>query len=304
MGNTKKRPSKSAESRPSAKDSVSPAENRAATIQFFLGLALGLLPSGLGMIGITVNLWWGAALLLVCFVLIAGALWIWAASLPSWQRMLRSTVVIVATVAYASLIGSRLADRRNTPDPALSLSIVTSMGCTARSNPGPFSVVYHAPGPPALTLSNFGFYLRVVNRQDYPVRIEKCTAEVATTNGDWLPMQRVPMIGAKAVYWGTSTLDKMYLLDMSKESFEWNTEEPIPARGSTSGWMLWDYPTGDIALPLRIRAAVTDDYGHTVWAEQSSTTPPDDSYLRGGSIPVAGKIDDLSSYRVKRRWEK
>jgi len=82
-------------------------QSKSPTIQFLVGLGLGLLPSGLQMIGVAINLWLGAAILLAAFVFVGRAFWMWERS-SRWHVILRVLTVLVALVAYVYLIGGQI----------------------------------------------------------------------------------------------------------------------------------------------------------------------------------------------------
>lgn len=87
-----------------------PNRNRAdkTTYRYFLvGLFLALLPWGLQLIGVTVNLWLGGIILAVAFGLMIYAFWIWES--PSrWHIYLRIATIIVAAGLYSAFVGRQI----------------------------------------------------------------------------------------------------------------------------------------------------------------------------------------------------
>jgi hypothetical protein len=68
-------------------------------VQFIFGLILALVIWGLQLIGVTVNLWLGAAVLAGAFVLMTRAFWVWEG--PSrWQVAFRVLTVFLAAIVY------------------------------------------------------------------------------------------------------------------------------------------------------------------------------------------------------------
>lgn len=89
---------------------ATPARSESAKspiIYFLLGSVCSILPWGASLIGITVNLYLGAAVLLLSFCLIGYAFWLWER--PSrWHVALRIGTVILGGVIYAWLIGRQM----------------------------------------------------------------------------------------------------------------------------------------------------------------------------------------------------
>jgi hypothetical protein len=78
-----------------AQSDVSEGDNSASTLTlFFLGVAASLLPAGLQLIGITVSLWVGSAMILTALVLATLAFW-WASGSSRWRTFLRCLIVVV-----------------------------------------------------------------------------------------------------------------------------------------------------------------------------------------------------------------
>jgi hypothetical protein len=89
-----------------------PKPDRSAYTYFAVGGFLGLLQWGLGLIGITFNLWLGAAVLLLAFGLMTHAVWIgvpWITKGTILRRSVRIVTCVVAVGGYGLLIGPRLA---------------------------------------------------------------------------------------------------------------------------------------------------------------------------------------------------
>ncbi len=80
---------------------------RSAEIALVVGLVLGLLPWGLGLIGLTVNLPLGAVILFVAFALCVYAFWIWERA-SRWHVLLRVFTVLIAAVFYFWFVGSQV----------------------------------------------------------------------------------------------------------------------------------------------------------------------------------------------------
>jgi hypothetical protein len=72
-----------------------------------LGIVLGLLPWGLGLIGLTVNLPLGAGILFIAFGLCVYAFWIWERA-SRWHVLLRVFTVSIAAVFYFWFVGSQV----------------------------------------------------------------------------------------------------------------------------------------------------------------------------------------------------
>src|SRR5258708_11403105 len=81
--------------------------DKSSGIYFLLGVAIGLIPAGMGMIGVTVNIWFGAVLLLAAFCFVVRAFWMWEKS-SKWHVVLRTITVLVAATAYCFLIGMQM----------------------------------------------------------------------------------------------------------------------------------------------------------------------------------------------------
>lgn len=71
-----------------------------AKVQFLLGLGVGLAPTGLAMIGISINLWLGGIILLSAFILIAHAFWVWV----KWNIAPRLVVIVLAFCGFFYLV--------------------------------------------------------------------------------------------------------------------------------------------------------------------------------------------------------
>ena len=82
-------------------------KNSNATMIFIASLILGLVPWGLGLIGVTANLYLGAFILAVAFGLGVRAFWIWERA-SSWHVTLRICTVLVGFCVYSYLIGGQI----------------------------------------------------------------------------------------------------------------------------------------------------------------------------------------------------
>ena len=84
-----------------------PQTNKTITAEFVTGLCLGLVPWGLGLMGINLNVWFGAAILLVAYALISYSLLSWAQKFHfAWRLIIVSALgALLFLVAGWQLIG-------------------------------------------------------------------------------------------------------------------------------------------------------------------------------------------------------
>jgi hypothetical protein len=80
---------------------------KSAKIALVVGIVLGLLPWGLGLIGLTVNLPLGAAILFIAFGLGVYAFWIWERA-SRWHVLLRVLTILIGAACYFWFVGSQL----------------------------------------------------------------------------------------------------------------------------------------------------------------------------------------------------
>jgi hypothetical protein len=95
-----RRPSKSLSDKPSTDD-------KSARIQLILGLCIGLIPWGLSLIGVTINIWLGCFILAATFILIAHAFWIWERA-RRWPMPLRLITIAFAFIGSAGFVGKQV----------------------------------------------------------------------------------------------------------------------------------------------------------------------------------------------------
>jgi hypothetical protein len=76
-------------------------------ITFVVGIIVGLVPWGLQMIGVVINLWAGAVVLLLAFSLCTYAFWIWK-SASQRPKTVRILVIVVAAGICFPLIGRQV----------------------------------------------------------------------------------------------------------------------------------------------------------------------------------------------------
>ncbi len=83
-------------------------KNDATTVLFFvIGLVLALVIWGLQLIGITVSVRLGGLVLLIAFVLMVYAFWIWEGA-SRWRRFMRLGTIGVAAIVYFGLVGQQI----------------------------------------------------------------------------------------------------------------------------------------------------------------------------------------------------
>ena len=77
--------------------------DKTGIMYFVVGLIVALIPSGLQLIGVTVNIWLGGAILAVALVLMVYAFWIWERA-SKWHLLLRIGTITIAAVVYFLLV--------------------------------------------------------------------------------------------------------------------------------------------------------------------------------------------------------
>ncbi|MBI4464486.1 MAG: hypothetical protein HY647_07255 [Acidobacteria bacterium] len=82
---------------------------RSAFVSLLLGTALALLPWGLELMGVAVNPWLGAAVLVAAFALLGWSFWLWPRT-TAWPTWIRAATLLVASVFYFYWIGARLVE--------------------------------------------------------------------------------------------------------------------------------------------------------------------------------------------------
>ena len=82
------------------------SQRKSGLVQLLFGIALGLAPWGLGLIGVIINQWLGAIVLACAFALMAWAFWIWE-KVSRWPIAIR-----VATISLAALVCLYFAGRQ------------------------------------------------------------------------------------------------------------------------------------------------------------------------------------------------
>ncbi len=136
--------------------------DKSPMIYFLLGSFCSILPWGASLIGITVNLWLGAAVLLVSFGLIGYAFWLWETS-SRWHVALRIGTVILAGLIYSWIVGKQIVTQHrkeliratkqtSSPNPQASPSRGTeSTPAPALNTPHSGSARTSGPRSPAVT---------------------------------------------------------------------------------------------------------------------------------------------------------
>lgn len=81
--------------------------DRSARIYFWIGLFVTLVALGLPLIGVTVNVWLGGAILAIAFFCIVRAFWIWERS-SRFHIVLRLGTVAIAAALYFGLAGRQI----------------------------------------------------------------------------------------------------------------------------------------------------------------------------------------------------
>jgi hypothetical protein len=291
-----------------------------ATRLFWLAVALGWVPAGLGLVGMVVNLWIGSCILLACYGCFAWSLWKW----ERWERSskwrgFRWMTVLVLSAVYFLLIGAQVLREyrkgHHDSEAPLSLSVISCLKTPAREA-GAFWIGYSDKyGQPTLSPINIGCYLRVVNREDYPVTVDRCTAEVEVGavhpilfwKHRWIKMLRISVRSQGVQLYFGSSLGDMARISVTGRDFETNSDSTVRAKDSLDGWVFFEYPRGILIKGKRIRLSVEDDYDHTVSDKSNSVGSGEDSKrsaLHGAWLDVMpGKVD-LRSYRVKMYSDK
>jgi hypothetical protein len=140
-----------------------PQPDKSPIIYFLLGSVCSILPWGASLIGITVNLWLGAAVFLISFWLIGYAFWLWEK--PSrWHVALRIGTVILGGVIYIWIIGKQIVAQYRkevppatrqvpfpNPQPISPRSAESSPASTPSSTPISGSATTSGPNSPAVT---------------------------------------------------------------------------------------------------------------------------------------------------------
>jgi hypothetical protein len=96
--------------------------NRTGAVYFLVGLGTALLMPGLSMIGITVNLPLGAAVLLVAFGCVAYAFWIWEKVARIHIAFRVITILLVAGL-YGTLVGKQIWNQYEKDHPLLTITL-------------------------------------------------------------------------------------------------------------------------------------------------------------------------------------
>lgn len=117
-------------------ESSSKKPDRFALVSLLVGIFVALLPWGLGMIGVTVNLWLGALVLAVAFGLIVYPLWTWE-KFSRWHVVLRISTVVLAAIFYFALIGRQIYAQYQKDHPVTEISEVTITLPTPTPTPSP-----------------------------------------------------------------------------------------------------------------------------------------------------------------------
>jgi hypothetical protein len=76
-------------------------------IYFWVGLFAALIPLGLQLIGISINVWLGGIVMAAAFVFMVRAFWVWERS-ARWHKALRATTVLVAGLIYFRIVGHQM----------------------------------------------------------------------------------------------------------------------------------------------------------------------------------------------------
>lgn len=169
-----------------------------------------------------------------------------------------------------------------------------------------FWVAYQGSYGNTLSPTHAAVLLRVINSNDYPVRIETCSAEVSY-KGNWYKTWRIPTGASHIPYFGFSQ-SALSKVDISGEDFQENAEQQIAARASVQGWVLFEFsanveddPHNIQNLIGNLRISVKDDYGATATIE--APQGEDSDGLHGVSLRL-GPREDLSHFHLKFMYEK
>lgn len=102
-------------------DSLLGKNAKVALLFFLVALACGLIPWGLGLIGVTVNIWLGGAILALAFGIGAVAFWIWGGSCR-FHVALRWAALLVAGGIYFGLVGKQVLSQYKRDHPLMAIT--------------------------------------------------------------------------------------------------------------------------------------------------------------------------------------
>ena len=111
--------------------------------EFILGLCVGLLPWGLSLIGITINLGLGCVILAITFGLLAHAFWTWERA-RRWSLKVRIITVVVAFVFSAGFVFRQVV-RQYRQQSAAAMPVPTAS--PSPTSPSPTSTPLATPSP-------------------------------------------------------------------------------------------------------------------------------------------------------------
>jgi hypothetical protein len=121
------------------------APGESGKIYFLVGLFVGLVPEGLSLIGVTINIWLGGILLAVAFGLVVYAFWIWEGSWRFHIALRMATIVIGAAIYFGWTGRQMIAQYRKDhlgPEPhaATSIAMETTVPRIQAATPAPEKV--------------------------------------------------------------------------------------------------------------------------------------------------------------------
>jgi hypothetical protein len=96
--------------KPTEETERQPQPDKSAKLYFWTGLFVALVAVGLPLIGVTVNVWLGGALLAIAFFSIIRAFWIWEKS-SRFHILLRVGTIGVAAILYFGLAGRQIVNQ-------------------------------------------------------------------------------------------------------------------------------------------------------------------------------------------------
>jgi hypothetical protein len=307
----------------------------AAKIALVSGLVLGLLPWGLGLIGVTVNLPLGALILFVAFSLGVYAFWIWEHS-SQWHVILRVLTVSLAAIVYFGLVGMQIhreykTEHVQTADIASKPNDPPTTKEKPPEQPAPEKPPQPTPKQPKLYAADvvislilpyyWGVYqtgtgetvtpidvilsLRIVNLQDRLASIIAFLVEAKTPH-EWIVLHRIPLSNV-TLYDGTPPLSSVRRLEFQPSDIgpDLHVKELAPGQ-TVRGIALYDWSHEEHPQIQAIRITIFDSAHNKAVIYPASNPPPtmtpQDPYssLDELRLAVTGPIVDLSSLPVMR----
>jgi hypothetical protein len=111
-------------------------KKRSVAPSLILGFVLALIEMGLPMIGMSVNLPFGALLLFVAFALFAWGLWNWETNLK-YGRVARGITLVVVGLIYFGLMGYQIHSQYKKYHPSVVVTPPPSLGPVPQLPPAP-----------------------------------------------------------------------------------------------------------------------------------------------------------------------